>query len=83
MVNPPASGTGLPRLVLREWVRHRTVPMLLGVAALLLIFMHSWLTLALSAELAVVALWLSIRTNRRRGMTLSNPFGHWGKRGTQ
>jgi hypothetical protein len=68
---------------LREWARDRTVPMLLGVAAFVLILMHSWLTLALAAVLAVVGLWLTIRANRRRGMTLSNPVGQWGKRGTE
>ncbi len=52
---------------LRTWARDRTLPMLLGVAAFALVFMHSWLTLALAAVLAVVGLWLTIRANRRRG----------------
>lgn len=64
---------------LREWARDRALAMLLGAAVFVLLFMHSVLTLLLAIPVAAVALWLTIRANRRRGVTLTKPIDQWGK----
>ncbi len=54
--------------------------MLLRVAVLVLPFIHTVLTLVLALALAAVALWLTIRINRKHDMRTSNPIDQWAKR---